>query len=176
MNNRMYMVYASKYKTSENSILNVGLFDNLDEALKFGKNTIRNYCYNTIFKYLPIKDSELPIDVTDDQLDNFIDIESFTYFITISVVSCNRKRFNTSKELMEYFNNNINNISNDNLYDFLLSLVEYHNKVYDYTGKFLWSSIIEQTFLNEKIYDSNIDFDEEKCKTQQYKFEYKTRD
>ena len=145
----------------------------LEEAIQVGKNSIRDYCYNIIFS--DVNDDELPDDITDNQFEDFISEENKNfkkYIIIVNIISGNRKRFNTSKELMDYFNNNIKNISNDNLYDFLLSLVTSQSIWYDENGNIINSYINTQCPLLEFGYSSDIDFNEEDCKKGVYTFKY----
>ena len=94
------------------------------------------------------------------------------YFICISVISTDRKIFNTSKELMDYFNSNIKNISNNNLYDFLLSLVTSDDYTYDYEGNLVDHSIEVQCPALERVFSPNVEFDMESCEQGKYTFEY----
>lgn len=61
----------------------------------------------------------------ENELYEFVDKYITDFEFNVCVVSGDRKIFNTSKELMDYFNLKIKNISNENLYDFLLSLVQW---------------------------------------------------
>ncbi len=73
---------------------------------------------------------------------------------------------------MDYFNTNINNIDNNNLYDFLLSLVNSVDTVYDYNGNILYRTIFNQQPLYESRYSSEVQFNEEDCKKGIYTFVY----
>ena len=175
MQNRIYLVTIYKYYNYEHSILNAKVFDTLEEAIDFGKNTIKEYCYNIIFD--SIRDEDLPEDITDNQLDSFINSDiNIDYVILISMISKNRKTFNTSKELMEYFNNNIKQISNEELFDFLLSLIKEYNMIYNYNGTLRYTIISDQCPILEIGYSSEIDFNEEDCKKGIYVFKYEVRD
>lgn len=104
---------------------------------------------------------------------DFYTNENTFYECTIDIVSGNRIRFNTSKELMDYFNTNIKNISNDNLYDFLLSLVVSETLYFDYKGNLQSSEINKQLPVNENVLIARVYFTEEDCKNGKYIFEYR---
>lgn len=173
MRNKLYTVYISKKVPKFNNILDVSTLDTLEEALDFGKNVIKMDCYNELFKYT----LNPPDDITSEQLDSFIKINDeeydIYYRIVVDIISTDRKKFNTSKELMEYFNSNIKDISNDNLYDFLLSMVNSEIRIYDYNGNLITRRINTQCPLLESIYSDDIEFTEESCSKGIYTFEYK---
>lgn len=119
--NKVYTVQVLEYSgniKSENSfcvlnrILSSNISYSLEDALSIGKQEIRDYFYNIIYKNSDV--DEIPDDITDEQLETSIKTnldKNISYSILISIVSGNRIRFNTSKELMNYFNTNIKNIS-----------------------------------------------------------------
>ena len=74
---------------------------------------------------------------------------------------------------MNYFNSNIKNISNDKLFDFLLTLVCSYDKIYNYKGEFIRNHIIDMCPRNELVFSNKVDFNEEDCKKGIYEFEYK---
>ena len=164
---RIYMVTVSRQSNESNSLLDVEVCDTLESALEYGKIIIRNNCYNR---------SNIDLDTEEDYINYLNRIKKehdIEYIILISEISTNRKRFNTSKELMDYFNTNIKNISNDNLYDFLLSLVDSITVLYDYFGNILYTHIDDASPIEENVYYSKIDFNEEDCKKGIYTFEYR---
>lgn len=166
MKNKLYMITVTKQEyNSKLSIIDCGIFDTIEEGIRFGKIIISDDCYNNSPNDLDVEDIPLFI----KQCKDIFDID---YKIRVSVVSTDRKRFNTSKELMDYFNSNIKNISNDNLYDFLLSLVESDDYTYDYNDNLLYHHIEEQRLVLESWYSCNIEFDMELCKQGKYTFEY----
>ena len=184
--NKIYVIHVYEYNgdiTSNedycirNKIIENDIAYTLEDSIKIGKNSIRNYCYNKIYEDVSDEDLDnIPDNITDDQFESFISNklkEGNTYAIIISIISGNRKRFNNSKELMEYFNNNIKNISNDNLYDFLLSMVISEDRFYDYNGNYINTFIWDQCPLLESSWDAKIDFNEDDCKKGIYTFEYK---
>lgn len=167
MRNKLYLAIISKQVFNNKvSIIGCNIFDTIEEAMKFGKVTISDDCYNNSLKDLDTNNEILLF------IKNCKDLLDIDYKIRISIVSTNRKRFNTSKEIMEYFNTNIKNITNDNLYDFLLSLVESDDYVYDYEGNLLYHQIQDQSPILESGYSNDIDFDIESCKTGKYTFVY----
>ena len=66
-------------------------------------------------------------------------------------------------------------ITNDNLYDFLLSLVNCEYIQYDYNGDIVYSDIVHYSPLKEKVFSCNINFNEKDCKNGIYTFSYKIR-
>lgn len=93
----------------------------------------------------------------------------------ISIISGNRLIFDTTDELMGYFFQNIKNIPNEEIYDFLLSLVEDQTLFFDYNGKLINSEISSQCPREEYGWDAHIEFTEESCKDGKYKFTYNDR-
>lgn len=166
MRSKMFMSKSIKYDPINGiKTLDVGLYDTHEDALQAGKNAIFDHCYNNSTKDL----------LTDEDVLEFINSEKtmdIEYSIRISTVSTSRKKFNTSKELMEYFNTTIKSIPNNKLYDFLLSLVVSDDNVYDYQYNLLFNQIFEQCPMKEIGYSSNVDFNEEDCKNGIYTFEY----
>lgn len=110
---------------------------------------------------------------SDEELYEFVNKYITDFEFNVCVVSGNRKIFNTSKELMNYFNLNIKNISNENLYDFLLSLVQWDGLSLDYKGNITGNCICEQYPINEHIIISDVKFSEKSCKKRNYTFSYK---
>ena len=129
MKNRIYLCTVSKQENDQSFILDTDVLDSFEDAMQFGKYIIESDCYNNEDK------------VEINNYDKYITESALSYNILISEISKNRKRFNNSKELMDYFNTNIKNISNDNLYDFLLSLVNSIDNLYDYFGNILYRYI-----------------------------------
>lgn len=177
MNTKMYMVTVCEYTGCiRTNILNNSLFDTFEEGLKFGKDSIREYCYNIFYKNISDEELDLiPEELNQQELESVIEDfnnKDIRYEIIISIVSTNRKRFNTSKDLMNYFNTNIKNISNDELYDFLLSLVDSEDRVYDYNGNYITTFINEQCPMLEGCWSADIEFNEKDCKKGIYTFNY----
>ena len=170
MRSKLYMATIFKDINDNSMIIDDGLYDTFDDALDGARIIIKTDCFNN---------SNIDLDKEEDY-DNYlqnIKIEkNIVYTIFISVVSTDRKKFNTSKELMDYFNINIKNISNDNLYDFLLSLINYDEYIYDYNGNLLDHFIEKQYPLLERLISAEVDFDEDSCKQGKYTFKYHYRD
>ncbi len=166
MSNIFILNIKLEFEDSDISYSNRFICYTLDEAIESGIEDIK-WQYNNI--------SNTDTDITDIELENFIN--KITYFeFSIDIISGNRKRFNTSKELMDYFNTNIKNISNDNLYDFLLSLVESDRRLYDYKGNFISSEVSIQIPKDEYCIRSNVQFSMESCRNGEYRFEYRYED
>ena len=143
------------------------IFYSLEDAIKNGKIQLRDICadyYNISHKSL-----------SKNRLYKFYNNKKLYYEFQISVVSGDRKRFNTSNEIMEYFNNNINNIPDDQLYNFLLSLVEFENRYYKYDGKLIGGEIMAQAPKLERAFAYRVHFSMESCERRNwYIFEYTT--
>ena len=139
------------------------IFYSLEEAIKIGKSELYDICANYY-------DSD---EVSKNKLYKFYNNKNLYYDFQISVVSGSRKRFNTSNEIMEYFNKYIDKIPNHKLYDFLLSLIEYDNRYYKYDGKLKGSEPISQRPKLEYAYGCRVYFSIESCKRRNwYIFEY----
>ena len=165
MRSKLYMITVFKRIEYSPNIIHAEVYDTFDIALENGKNAISDDCYNN---------SDIDL-ITENDYINYINAmkENDTeYFICISVISTDRKIFNTSKELMDYFNSNIKNISNNNLYDFLLSLVTSDDYTYDYEGNLVDHSIEVQCPALERVFSPNVEFDMESCEQGKYTFEY----
>lgn len=82
----------------------------------------------------------------------------------ISLVSlfCIKVKFDNNKNLMEYYNNNVNNISNDNLFDFLLTLIDEYDINYDYKGNVISEEPQPQSF-GSRVMAYHLDFSPESC-------------
>lgn len=109
------------------------------------------------------------------ELENFIHNEIYDPYFSINIISGNRLIFDTTDELMGYFFQNIKNIPNEEIYDFLLSLVEDQTLFFDYNGKLINSEISSQCPREECGWDAHIEFTEESCKDGKYKFTYNDR-
>ena len=105
--------------------------------------------------------------------DNYKDINDYLIqedcYIYIDVISCNRVKFKSKLELKNYFDLNINNISNNKLYDFLLSISDHDSRCYDYYRNLISS----EQFLhcdNTDILAYEIKFTEDSCNKGKYTF------
>ena len=157
MNNIFILNIRVNKKSGYPDYIDGGIFYTLEEAIQNGIDSLSVY-YKNNNRFIKNKDKFF---------------KNKDYYFSISIISTNRKRFNTSKELMDYFNTNIKNISNDNLYDFLLSLVDSITVLYDYFGNILYTHIDDASPIEENVYYSKIDFNEEDCKKGIYTFEYR---
>lgn len=134
----------------------------LDNAIKSGLSIIKDEFYE-LFE----RDAE-----NEKEIEDFIINHTSCFSFSITVISGNRKIFNTSEELIEYFQNNIDKISNENLYDFLLSLVEYDILSLDCNGNIIGNYIESQSPLDELVCIFDVEFSEETCKNGKYRFLY----
>lgn len=142
-----------------------GIFYSLEEAIDIGKIELYDFCCNYY-------DCNY---VSKRQLYKFYNNKNLYYEFHISVVSGDRKRFNSSNEIMKYFNENINNVSEDQLYQFLLSLVQCENRYYRYDGKLKGGEIIPQAPKLECAFECRVYFNMESCgRRNEYIFEYTT--
>lgn len=125
----------------------------LEEAITAGKELYNSYykCYCE----------------DDIDFDTFMKDKDCYFFVNI--VSGNRKRFNSYDELMKYFNDNINNIPNDKLYDFLLSLVNYEYRAYDYKGNYIACEAMFEP-IKDQFVAWDIKFSMESCKNRDFIF------
>lgn len=166
-------VYVLSIKVeSDNNEINyhcTDIFYSLEEAIKNGKIQLRDICAD----YYDIHRKS----VSKSRLYKFYNNKNLYYQFDISVVSGERKRFNTSNEIMRYFNKNINDIPNYQLYEFLLSLVECENRYYRYDGKLKGGEIMTQAPKLERAFASRVHFSMESCERRNwYIFEYTTDD
>lgn len=138
----------------------------LEDAINDGIIELKNIC-------LDYYNAEA---VSINRLKKFYNKKDIYYDFTISVISPKRVRFNSSKELMNYFNNNIKNISNnEELYNFLLTLVQYDNRYYDYNAKLKGCEPVPQ--YPEQSLGCVVDFSYESCiRRGYYKFDYTCKD
>lgn len=139
---------------------NSDIYYSLEEALESGKNNMKfiydNFCEETI------------------DIDAYMNSKDYYFFIYI--ISGNRIKFNSCKDLMMHYEKNIKSyISNYiDLYNFLLSLVKYDYRSYDYKGNLILSHVMIQQpsgFLG-----CNVKFSIESCNNNDYKFEYRYKD
>lgn len=167
MDNNIYILNLNIAKNNWNcefldAVVDTEIFYTLKDAIEYGKYSFFNMLYN-----------EYEIESNfDEKLNKFIQDNKIEYIFTVSIVSGKRKRFNTSKELMDYFNTNINNIPNEELFDFLLSLIQYYNITYDYNGNIISEEPIEQYPKNSYVTSSIVDFTIDSCKEGKYRFNY----
>lgn len=126
----------------------------LEEAIEKGKQKLFEYYTNFKPKFSKIS--------FDDYM------KKIDYCLFVYTISGNRNKFKSIKELKDYFENNISKISNDLLYDFLLSLIEYNYCAYDYKGNLLETIGFLPSFNETVVY--NIEFTEDSCRNGKYIF------
>lgn len=165
---RIYHVTVVKYiqSTASNIILATQIFNNIKEAKLYAVNIISNF----ISKDLNITTELLPIEI--DQYANQYIKQGIEYGFFIQTNSFEKRIFENSNELMNYLNNNINKIPNEQLFDFLLSLVSCRNDWFDHIGRYIHGEIIKQPFINQSIFSADIDFNETDCLKGIYTFKY----
>lgn len=164
----IYVLYI-KISSDDDSInyFYSDIFYSLEESIRIGKIELYDFCCN-------FYDCD---EVSKQKLYKFYNNKNLYYEFQISVVSGNRKRFNTSNEIMKYFNKYIKYIPNNKLYDFLLSLVKCENRYYRYDGKLIGGEIMNQHPKFERVFSSRVYFSIESCKRRNwYIFEYTTSD
>ena len=94
------------------------------------------------------------------------------YSMFIRTISSEQKIFDTVKELVDYFNANINRIANAELFDFLLSLARFRGDWYDAAGRHKFGQVHPRCPLNETVFSCNMDFNETDCLKGIYTFEW----
>lgn len=156
--NKIFITY---YKNEISNTSTSFIHYSLKEAIDCGINQFAEAFYE---KY-----EREPI---NNELENFIQSELTESTFIISVVSGNRLRFNTSKELINYFLDHVDRVDNENLYDFLLSLVESHELFFDYNGECISSDVTSQCPSEEWVWEAHIEFTEDSCKEGKYIFSY----
>lgn len=164
--NKMYNMELVEYINGiKTKIIKTGIYDTLEDAIYSGKNNLISFIRDLI-EYE--KDDNIS-KIIQDYINNAL-INGIEYSIIINVFSTNRKKFIEAKDLIDYLNNNIINVPDCELYDFLLSLVEYDTRIFDYNGNYQSNMIIGRSMLNTRSYD--LDFTEDSCKYRKYKFKY----
>lgn len=144
--------YECKYL---DAVIDYGTFYTLEEAISYGIHS---------FKSVYMNNCNVDKEPTIEEMEEFISKFNIEYRFIIHIVSGNRKRFNNSKELMEYFNDKISNVPNEELFDFLLTLISDYYIVYDYNGNKITGEADPPEFTDEDIYAYYLDFSPESCK------------
>lgn len=138
-------------------------FYTLKEAEEYGKTFLKE-CY--------IADNNLSMNdiskISEIDIDKYLNTHSYDF--SIEIISGNRKRFNTSMELISYFISYIKFIKYDKLYDFLLSLVEFDIRFYDCKGNFIGSDILQMDIKSNMIGCPELKFSIESCREGKYRF------
>lgn len=137
----------------------------LKDAIEYGVQSFKDLFYN---KYL--KDYE-----NEDELNEFIENEirndNIRGEFIIEIISCNRLEFESEHEILSYLIENIDNVSNDNLYDFLLTMVNSEVRFYDHKGNYISNDINTQN-CGLECYNSQVSFSEYSCKERKFQFAY----
>lgn len=128
---------------------------NLNKAIELGKIEFIRYYNNHKSKFSKISFSEY--------------MNKLDYCFFIDIISGNRIEFNSYKDLKYYFDSNILNISNNELYDFLLSLIDFIYTAYDYNGNLI-DLDGHINYIND-LSSYDIKFTEDECKNGIYKFD-----
>lgn len=149
-------------------ILYSDIYEIDSNALTDGIKFLRNYCHEKLYGdlYRISNNIDIPDKVTDAEFGRWINLESYNnkkYSIIIDTISTERKYFNNAEELMSYFNDNIKSISNKELFDFLLSLIDRYTIRYDCFGNYLTKEPFLNSFVNQHFVSPNIDFNEDEC-------------
>lgn len=156
-----------------NNIITTGYgFYTEEEALEFGKEVLLELCCEELSENTRV--NSIPDKVFISFFVDKLSKENKSYEICIIVIGSERKRFITATELMVYFKTQVSKKwDGEELYDFLLSLVESVEKCYNYYGTFSHYNINPQYPRIGKDYEYVIDFNEDSCMTGDYTFEYK---
>lgn len=95
--------------------------------------------------------------------------DGISAWVEILKVSMDKLIFETSKELMDYFNNHIQEQTKETLYDFLMQFVD-DFYVFDIDGNIIDHHYIEPQEIRSFV-GARIEFDEESCRSEgKYKF------
>lgn len=105
-------------------------------------------------------------DLTEEQELELFGEKVTDYSVKVSVISSNHIVFDSQQELAEYYAERVANdeLSEENIYDFLLSLVKCEERYYDIHGNLLRSRIIRQELDGTAEYDIIPDFSMETAK------------
>lgn len=121
-----------KYCYLDKDIYN-NFYYSLEEAIEHGKDLLKDALKRTA--------SYLNMDIKD-----ILDIVEYSFII--KQVSCNYIKFNEDNEREEYYKNNISNITKENLYDFLLSILNYVEYTLDLDGNITYNSCNDNFYLD----------------------------
>lgn len=103
-------------------------FRTLEEALEAG---IKHY-YAVLKEYIHNKGGG-----SRDLLDIVAKDKVWDSCIAVRIISNKRVQCHTLKELTKYYTDNIMDVKPEERYDFLLSLLQYYQRVYDSHGNYL---------------------------------------
>ena len=155
-------IYIVEYNNKTSNINTPFVCYTLQEAINIGMSQFTDAFFDT--------HEREPID--NNELEKFIQENYRDLDFIIKVISGNRLRFRTTEELIYYFLNNIDNIDNENLYDFLLSMVESQELFFNYKGELEGVDFATQCPYEENGWNPKVYFTEELCKEGKYTFAY----
>lgn len=131
---KLYFAFVNlrRERIDKNEIANwepyMECFKTLEEALEAG---IKHY-YAVLKEYIHNKGG-----VSRDLLDIVAKDKVWDSCIAVRIISNKRVQCHTLKELTKYYTDNIMDVKPEERYDFLLSLLQYDQRVYDSHGNYL---------------------------------------
>lgn len=139
-----------------------GDYDDLDEAVEYALDVLYQ---DMEYYYLNEEEHEYE-DLTEMQKKEVFKEKVSDYRLVIRSISSERIRFESVRELAEYYAEQIcsGKITEERMYDFLLSLVQYDERHYDKEGNLLYSKIKLQELDGTTEYDIIPDFSIETAK------------
>lgn len=147
-----YFTEVHREPTDDNGYdSNSGWFGDLDECLESTQYSL----YWEMSNYFPEDENGYAPDLTEEQDREVFAEKATDYVIKVYAISGNRIRFDTVEELRTYYAEQMTNgnITKDNIYKFLLSLVQYEERTYDRGGHLLRSRIRLQPIAGNMDYD-----------------------
>ena len=168
-----YEIYREPIEDDEGySAGRCGLYTTLDDAVKGESYSL----YSNMWRYFPKNQSlkyDAYVDTSNDQDEEMFINKVSDYTLKVRVISNHPLVFESQRELAEYYAEAVSNgnLTQENIYDFLLSLVRYEERYYDRRGTFLYSRIVRQGLDGTTDYDIIPDFSMETacevCKQQE---------
>lgn len=133
-----------------------GIYTNLEEAVQYECSELRS----DMPHYYTDENAEFMADTSEEQDKEMFRQKVTDYAFKIRVVSGKKVMFDSQQELAEYYAEEVSSgrLTEDNIYDFLLSLVCYEERYYDYEEYFLYSRIVRQELDGTTDYDVIPDF------------------
>ena len=125
-------------------------YESLEECEEYAPH----WLFSDLEFYLPLDEEGYCQDITEEQKLDLFHEKVYGYQLRVRNVSPNRIRFESAKELADYYAEKLSDgtVTADNFYDFLLSLVQYEERFYDYKGRLLRSRIKLQDFHDGEEY------------------------
>ena len=146
---KFYFTFVNlrREKIDKNDITNwepyMECFRTLEEALEAG---IEHY-YAALKEYIPNKGNP-----SRDLLDVVAKDKVWDSRIAVRIISNERVQCHTLKELTKYYTGHILDVKPENRYDFLLSLLQYDQRVYDSHGNYLRTENKHQYLEDKYVY------------------------